>query len=1323
MSNEINLLTLKTEIDKSSIDDFEKSLDAALSGAVKNVDQFNKSAKLSLNLSALGRNIKEIEAEIARLTAKKHEIELRISKKGETKLLTRELQSIGAELSKLGKAREIAIKVRTDEVEKARRSVEQFRGALASVTKIAAAFGGGLAAFKLADMARDAVLAAERYEMLGIAMENVGKNAGYSRIEMDVYVESLRKGGIAMEEARQLLTQMASAGIDLSRSMELARVAQGTAINTGLNSTQTFERLINGLIQGNTQILRNIGLIVDFEQAYKDMAASLGKSTDALTIQEKEQAKMNAVLQAGAKSAGNYEKALESSYKKMTSLPRYFSEISIMAGELGGGVFDGIINKVDSLTKSTHDWLQELKDAGELEKTGRKIGDALGTVGEVALSAGAGMALYKSGILDVVREAPRAVASINAKTTATVAEARALRDVAEAEYHRAYAAASANTDASQMLKLSNALKAAEHDRAFAYKNLDVAQKSATASARRFALAQTGVQKAMSGVQRIMALLGGPANIAIMAATYGVYKLMTAQSEGEAMASKYGTTIDDVRKYFDEYAKSGKDAEDTTKQLTEAQLRSLEAQKVGLTNSIEESKKELAKLTEWTKRVEIIDGQEVPIKFEFKTDSGKEISQEISNIIKGLDDTSEAAKDAGLAIHTIIQEIENSAAEASRRLTAEEKYLKEVAEKILVLLKKQAEEMEGREAINKQEEEHREKEQKANDETIKQKSQIASIQEDIAKAYEKTKKARIEGLNAEIDKLNEYIRTLEAAAAAGLIAQDAVSGFIDKASEARKELEKELEGLTNPKPIKTGSSIQKTDPIADLKAEYEARQVFARKTIKSEQELRQKLFDESREYHERYEQLLEDSYVEQVRKGKELSEAQIAELLRVQDVRKRLSVDDSGLEKLQDEYELQLTVARQTIEDAIMLESVMLSIRTHHLEQKKALLQMLAEAEVAAYGSVGEETKKAMQEVDAELDGLKKMAEESAGEVSKSFSDAFNEISQHINTMSTQLGAFFNNYYDARIDSLDESHKRELRMIDNRLEAEMAMYEEQLKEYEDLEERREEAKTEHEEKIAELNEQIQDHMTEEAYRAIQEQIADEEEKYNEKVAILDDEAILRDELLLAQETAEAEALARKEVLEKEYAVRRAQMERKQAIADKASSMFSATINIAQGITKAWAQGGGLFGHILAALVAAAGAIQIAAIAARPLPEIPSFFKGGVVGEANKHKYPNMPPPDNPFDQTLIWARKGERVLNLDETREYEVILRRMDAELYDKVQARHLQLDAYNLGAQRIEDNSVHTSPTMNMTIHPTREFSRRDYERMVRRGFKKIFRG
>jgi len=73
----------------------------------------------------------------------------------------------------------------------------------------------------------------------------------------------------------------------------------------------------------------------------------------------------------------------------------------------------------------------------------------------------------------------------------------------------------------------------------------------------------------------------------------------------------------------------------------------------------------------------------------------------------------------------------------------------------------------------------------------------------------------------------------------------------------------------------------------------------------------------------------------------------------------------------------------------------------------------------------------------------------------------------------------------------------------------------------------------------------------------------------------------------------------EALDAEYDIKRQAIQRTAAKQQKAASLVQATINVAEAITKALAQGG-IFGKLMAIPIAALGAAQIKLIASQPLP---------------------------------------------------------------------------------------------------------------------------
>ena len=151
-----------------------------------------------------------------------------------------------------------------------------------------------------------------------------------------------------------------------------------------------------------------------------------------------------------------------------------------------------------------------------------------------------------------------------------------------------------------------------------------------------------------------------------------------------------------------------------------------------------------------------------------------------------------------------------------------------------------------------------------------------------------------------------------------------------------------------------------------------------------------------------------------------------------------------------------------------------------------------------------------------------------------------------------------------------------------------------------------------------------------------------------------------------------------ISEEEYYDKQKQIKRKAAqdeykikMFEWSASILAATANIAEGVSKAIAQGG-IAGLVTGALVGAAGAVQIGSIiASKPVP--PSFYTGGIIGGANGATMGG--------DNTYIHARAGEMVLNAAQQR-----------SLWDKLNGQDTRVAAgYNLTVNNTQSGRVDTS--------------------------------
>lgn len=162
-----------------------------------------------------------------------------------------------------------------------------------------------------------------------------------------------------------------------------------------------------------------------------------------------------------------------------------------------------------------------------------------------------------------------------------------------------------------------------------------------------------------------------------------------------------------------------------------------------------------------------------------------------------------------------------------------------------------------------------------------------------------------------------------------------------------------------------------------------------------------------------------------------------------------------------------------------------------------------------------------------------------------------------------------------------------------------------------------------------------------------------------------------ELAKLDEKYEKGEMSEEEYYEKQKNIKRkaAQEEYKIQMFQWTASILAATANIAEGVSKAIAQGG-TAGLITGALVGAAGAVQIASIiASKPVP--PQFYAGGIIGGANGATYGS--------DNTYIHARTGEMVLNAHQQRSLWDMINGQDSR-----QQAGLNLTVNNTQANRVD---------------------------------------
>jgi hypothetical protein len=233
------------------------------------------------------------------------------------------------------------------------KATQQMRDAFSGLQTGVALASGALLALGGAGAALigSSTLLAARVETLGAVMKTVGANAGYSADAMDRFEQAVRDQGITTQVARTSIIRLVQAEVDLARASDLARIAQDAAVIAGINSSEAFERMVWGIQTLNPRILKTMGLTINLQSAYKKLADNLGITVNELTMTQKKQVAVNAVMEAGKNISGAYASAMETAGKKLTSLPRHLEEARLAIGERFTEAFAWAIDAITDLLK------------------------------------------------------------------------------------------------------------------------------------------------------------------------------------------------------------------------------------------------------------------------------------------------------------------------------------------------------------------------------------------------------------------------------------------------------------------------------------------------------------------------------------------------------------------------------------------------------------------------------------------------------------------------------------------------------------------------------------------------------------------------------------------------------------------------------------------------------------------------------------------------------------------------------------------------------------------------------------------------------------
>lgn len=263
-------------------------------------------------------------------------------------------------------------------------SLSGLSGATKAVTGALGAFGVALGAAGFARFSAEAVTMAASAEQIESAFRNLSASAGLSANTLLTQLERVA-GGVATNAQLMQTANLALQGGTVELVQQLPRlfeVARAAAVASGQDVLYVYDTLVRGIIRGSPLLIDNANIFVKIGDAQEQFAASIGKTVEELSAQEKQLSLLNAVMGDADRIIKATGIDSESAAANIKSMSVATAELKTAWGELllAMGVSDAIGNMAQAMRDLTDEagranfgkLLTELNAlVGELERAGK----------------------------------------------------------------------------------------------------------------------------------------------------------------------------------------------------------------------------------------------------------------------------------------------------------------------------------------------------------------------------------------------------------------------------------------------------------------------------------------------------------------------------------------------------------------------------------------------------------------------------------------------------------------------------------------------------------------------------------------------------------------------------------------------------------------------------------------------------------------------------------------------------------------------------------------------------------------------------------------
>lgn len=203
-------------------------------------------------------------------------------------------------------------------------------------------------------LAFERALEGEKINALNTQFQLLGQQAGVATEKLRANLQAATGGAVDFEDVLKSTNKfLVEFGANSQKLPEVLDIARRATTLFGGEVTQNFEQIAQAIASGQTRSLKNLGIIIDQDKAYKDFAASIGVASESLNEAGKKQAILNAVLEKGSETFKNVDPSVNqlslSVDKLRVQLGDLLDEAATRSNETFGGFFASAINKTTEL--------------------------------------------------------------------------------------------------------------------------------------------------------------------------------------------------------------------------------------------------------------------------------------------------------------------------------------------------------------------------------------------------------------------------------------------------------------------------------------------------------------------------------------------------------------------------------------------------------------------------------------------------------------------------------------------------------------------------------------------------------------------------------------------------------------------------------------------------------------------------------------------------------------------------------------------------------------------------------------------------------------